>query len=324
MDLFSHALLPYLLGNFFKKSRADITALVLGGIAPDFDISILWINYVYPNFFLTTHRGLTHSFVFGFFTAILILYLATSERVKTRVRRYVDFNPVFSRRAVVFAFAGVVIHLFLDFVTTRGVPLFYPFEMARYSAEVFFYTDIYLTILSVIIVILLYKKPTQKSNNTKFLFVFLLVFAVLGGFRVAEKTGAENFFNGTRLTAYPTTNPFDWYVLGKDGNNINIYEYNGFARTSQYNETVPGMNIVAKGENLDAALDVAGELPQVKMFKWRAYTVAINASYANGAWLLDYYDPMQRVMIRGAPAAFFMRINAPIRVKVEAGKAVIL
>jgi len=40
MDLFSHALLPYLLGDFFKRKKEEITALVVGGIAPDFDILI--------------------------------------------------------------------------------------------------------------------------------------------------------------------------------------------------------------------------------------------------------------------------------------------
>jgi len=46
-----------------------------------------------------------------------------------------------------------------------------------------------------------------------------------------------------------------------------------------------------EGENLGSALDTAGELPQVKMFEWRSYTVAINASSSKGVWYFDYYDP---------------------------------
>ncbi len=324
MDLFSHGLLPYLFGNLFKRRKEEITALVLGGIAPDFDMFLLWINYLYPTSYLITHRGLTHSLFFGFFAGIAVLYLASRNSVKKRVQRFIDFEPVMNFSTVMFAYAGVIIHLFLDYSTTRGVPFFYPFQASRYSAEIFFYTDIYLTILSLAIIIILYKKPLHTRNTTKFLLVFLLAFAVLAGLRIAEKNSAEKFFQGTNLEAYPTMNPFEWYVLGEDKDKIIIYEYNGLLHSSTYNETVLKMNIVSGGENLDAALDAASKLPQVWMFEWRAYAVAINASSQDGIWYIDYYDPVQTAMIRSAPAEFFMRINAPLKVKVEAGKAVVI
>ncbi|MFZ2411464.1 MAG: metal-dependent hydrolase, partial [Candidatus Methanoperedens sp.] len=219
--------------------------------------------------------------------------------------------------------AGVIIHLILDYSTTRGVPLFYPFEVSRYSAEVFFYTDTYLMILALVMVIWLYRKPLQKNTAVKFLVIYLIVFAGLGTARLSEKTSAEKFFHDTGIKAYPTMSLFDWYALGKQGNEIKIYEYNGFNRTSPYNETVPALNVLSQGEGLDSALGAAGELPQIKMFRWRAYAVAINATSTNGIWFLDYYDPLGRAMARGAPA-FLMRINKPIRVKVEAGKAVVV
>jgi lipoprotein signal peptidase len=56
---------------------------------------------------------------------------------------------------------------------------FYPFSPTRQSAEVFFYT-IYLTMLSLLIIIYLYKKPQQVNNSAKFLMIFLIVFAGLG------------------------------------------------------------------------------------------------------------------------------------------------
>lgn len=324
MDLFSHALLPYLLGNFFKRNKQEITAFVIGGIAPDFDISILWIQYLYPTFFLITHRGITHSLFFGFFTVLIILYLATRDRVKDRVRRFVSFEPAITPRTIAFAYAGVIIHIFLDYTTTRGIPIFFPFDVTRYSAEVFFYTDIYLTILSLIIIIFLYKMPLQRQATTKFLIIFIVIFAVLGAVRVVEKTGAEDFFKDQNK-AFPTTSVFNWYVLGNDGDKINIYEYNGHDRTSSYNMTVPKLNITTEGENLDVALHAAGEMPQVKMFKWRAYTVAINASFSDGAWSLEYYDPVQRAMAHGSPA-FFRRAAAgfgSVKVRVEGDRVIV-
>jgi inner membrane protein len=329
MDLFSHALLPYLLGNLFKRKKDEITAIVLGGIAPDFDIFILWINYIYPNFFLLVHRGITHSLFFGFFTGITVLYLGSRSGLKNKVRRYIGYEPLFSSRTIAFAFAGVLIHLFLDYTTTQGIPLLYPLDTARYAAEVFFYTDTYLTILSLIIVIILFKKPLQK-NTTKFLLVFLVVFATTGALRIAEKTSAEQFFQGektpylnTGIKAYPTMNPFDWYALAEDRNELSIFEYDGINGISPYNETVSRLSILSQGDYLDGALSAAGELPQVKLFQWRAYAVAVNASFSGGAWYLEYYDPLRSAMFRDSPA-IFRRINAPLKVKVEAGKAVVI
>lgn len=319
MDLFSHALLPYLLGNFFKRKKSEVTSLVLGGIAPDFDILIFWINLVYPNFFLITHRGITHSLIFGFFTGIIVLYLASLSGIKNRVQRYVAFEPLLSKSTVAFAFAGVLTHLFLDFVTTRGIPLFYPFSTTRYAGEVFFYTDIYLTIVSLTIVILLFKKP---QNSTKFLIVFLIAFSALGTLRIVEKSSAEQFFN-SEVKAFPTMDAFYWYALSESKNEISVFDYNGYNRSSSYNETVPKLNILSQGEGLDNALAAAGELPQVKMFRWRAYAVVVNASFVNNTWHLEYNDPLQRAMIKDVSPALrsiFAR-RGSIKVIVEGGKA---
>jgi inner membrane protein len=56
MDFFTHALLPYLLGKSAQLKKEYVTAFVLGRIAPDIDVFILWVNSVYPTFFLLTHR----------------------------------------------------------------------------------------------------------------------------------------------------------------------------------------------------------------------------------------------------------------------------
>lgn len=313
-------------GTFSKKKKEEITALVLGGIAPDFDVFLLWINYLYPNFLLITHRGLTHSLIFGFLTSILIFYLASRSWVKTKVQKYIDFEPVMNVRTMSYAFAGVVIHLFLDYSTTRGVPIFYPLDFTRYSAEVFFYTDIYLTILSLLIVIYLYKKPIQKGNTTKFLMMFIIVFAGLGALRLTEKNHAEQFFHEADIETYPTMNPFDWYALSQDKNTISVFEYNGLSATSPYNHTVPSLNLLSSGDGLDGALHIAGELPQVKMFKWGAHTVAVNASFGNDTWSLEYYDPVQKAEMRESSGTFRRLASrlGTIKVAVTGGKAVVL
>lgn len=298
MDLFSHALFPYLLGNYFQKRKKEITAFVIGGIAPDVDIFLLLIQYLYPTFFLITHRGITHSLFFGFFTGMIVLYSASRDSVKKIVQKHIDFEPEFSRRNIVFAFAGIIVHLLLDYSTTRGVPLFYPFDVTRYSAELFFYTDIYLTIASLIMVIFLLRKPFRTQNITNFLIIFLIILAGMGALRFAEKNNTEQYFHDGSIKSFPTMNPFEWFAQKEDGTKINIYQYNGLEGKSHYNNTFQRLNVISGGGNLEMALGLADELPQLKMFRWRAHSVAINASYGNGTWILEYYDPVQRAEMR--------------------------
>ena len=62
--------------------------------------------------------------------------------------------------------------------------------------------------------------------------------------------------------------------------------------------------MISGGDGLENALRLADDLPQLKMFKWRAHSVAVNASYGNGTWVLEYYDPVQRVEMRDISGAF--------------------
>ncbi len=326
MDLFSHALLPYLLGNYFQKGKKEITAFVLGGIAPDIDIFLLLIQYLYPTFFLITHRGITHSLFFGFFTGIIVLYLASLDSVKKIVQKHIDFEPVFSRRNIVFAFAGILVHLILDYSTTRGVPLFYPFDVTRYSAELFFYTDIYLTIASLIMVIFLLRKPFRTRNISRFLIIFLLILTGMGALRFAEKNNTELYFHDGGIKSFPTMNPFEWYSQKEEGTKIDIYQYNGLEGKSYYNNTFQRLNVISGGGDLENALGLADELPQLKMFKWRAHSVAINASYGNGTWVIEYYDPVQRAEMRDISGTFGIagaRFSS-LKINVTGDRAVVL
>jgi len=68
--------------------------------------------------------------------------------------------------------------------------------------------------------------------------------------------------------------------------------------------TILRLNILSAGEGFDKALGAADQLPQAKMFRWSAHTVAVNASYGNGTWSLEYYDPVQRIEMRGISGTF--------------------
>ena len=82
--------------------------------------------------------------------------------------------------------------------------------------------------------------------------------------------------------------------------------------------------MLSNGDGFDSALAASEELPQVKMFRWRAYTIAMNASYYEGIWSLEYYDPVQRAMGRDIPEGFkgFAKSFGSLNVTVTGNKAV--
>lgn len=255
------------------------------------------------------------------------MYFAARNR--ELIKRLLKLAPDirFTTSALAFMYLGVLIHLFLDYITTRGVPLFYPFDAKRWSAELFFYTDTYLTIFSLAAIIMLYKtKPVAHgATSRKILVTFLVIFLVLGGIRYMEKSDAQASYINAEI--FPTMNMFRWYALTEDDTTIRIYEYNGWNKTASLKAEFERRNIVFSDDAppFEDALELAKKLPQVRMFEWRARTTAINASYKN-AWIIEFYDPVQRSEMRDA-RAFFRRAFAGFRslaVKVEDGNAAVI
>jgi len=247
MDGLTHALLPFLAGKYFKRSRTECAALLLGGIAPDFDIFISWI----PLFFNTTlplyHRGITHTIVFGFVTAVIVLFIASRKYFQDLLAHAFRTNIKLSMTwgLLAFAYAGLLSHLFLDWLTTRGIPLLYPFTMQRYSAELFYYIDIDLMLLSIVLLsYAIFKRskmvlsihnerknnssnynkphtlenssPAMNGNYAKMFIVLFSVLVILVCLRYYEKSVSSDYFSVPMESVYPSTaNPFQWRVADK-------------------------------------------------------------------------------------------------------------
>jgi inner membrane protein len=292
MDFFSHAVLPYLLGSFLGLKKKYLAALVLGGIAPDLDMLVVWVNYIHPTSLLIVHRGFTHTFFFGFFIAAFMLFLATRDRVVARVQRFISLDLDFSAPCLAFAYAGIISHLFLDYLTTRGVPLFYPFVAARYSAEIFSMIEIIIMISSLLVLAELYRERSRAKFNKKLFIIFVAFLLIVSGIRLEGKEMARGFLNDKSAEVYPDSNLFQWAILENDSDRFHVYELDSLYGELPHNSTFLRLNISSGSMGAERVLDLAENLPQVKLFRWRAYAVAINASKLNGSWLLEYYDPV--------------------------------
>jgi inner membrane protein len=94
-------------------------AMVIASILPDIDMVGYALGYSYPS--PLAHRGFTHSLVFAF--AVGLLAAAAAPRMKTK--RGIAFFAVL---------LAILSHYFLDALGSRyGVPIFWPFDEARYT-----------------------------------------------------------------------------------------------------------------------------------------------------------------------------------------------
>jgi inner membrane protein len=323
MDFFSHALLPYLFGSFLGLEKKRLAALVLGGIAPDLDFLVAWVNNIYPTSLLLVHRGITHTLFIGFFFSLLIFYLFSRDKIKSFIGRLVKFDLKFSRLSFAFVYAGVLIHLFMDFSTTRGVPLFYPWQSVRYSADIFFQIEPIILIASLLVLAVLLRDRSSIKFNKNIFIIFMLFLLVVGGIRIEGKAAAESFFSGKNAEIYPDSNLFSWVVLENDSDQFLVYEYGFLNGKASNSSAFAKISVSSSIKEAKIAIDAAENLPQVKLFRWRAYAVAINATSQNGLWIIEYYDPLAKAQMAN-PWPIFQPASksyGSVRVMVENGVA---
>ncbi len=340
MDIFTHAVLPYLVGSFFRLDRRYLFALVFGGIAPDLDLLLAAASSLYPSetavSLLLVHRGITHSFFFGFFAALLVLILVSRGPVRAAVRRAVDLDMPFTSRALALAYIGVLCHLFLDFLTTKGVPLLFPWNAARFSADIYFHTEAAAMIASIAVLFQLFRDREKGSRryNTRMLVLFLAFLIIIGAVRMGGRETAESLFAHESVKIYPDFELFHWAVLREDGDRFRVYEVDALKSDIERCFSSSRLYVQPDGRGggggvaggLKEAIMEAEGLPQVELFRWRAYAVAMNTSFQDGSWYLEYYDPVIEIETANASSMlqWVSRSYGSLQVRVTGEEAAVI
>ena len=297
MDFFTHFLVPFII-LFALKSKYKLEG-AFGGIAPDFDtIFIAWIGFLVPFLFVFSHRGITHSIIFAGVTSTIFLYVISRKQVIGLIERIIkrDLSVQFTLKAVGIAYFGDLTHLFLDFLTSKGVPLFLPFSLQRYSAELYYYTDITTTVIALIVIFILYLRLDMKYKKAA-MAIFMIILISFGGIRAYEKSASlnENPVSGNFIysSAYPTNDMFTWSIVQSDSTNSTYYyfKYNTLNKQKFDVKTVQNLTVTGNSiQSADEAINKANSLPEVQNFKWDAYYTCINATYDGKIWKLTYFD----------------------------------
>jgi inner membrane protein len=299
MDLITHFLVPYIL-LFAVKSKNKLAG-GFGGISPDFDIIfVAWIGILSPQFFIFSHRGLTHSFIFGLITSTIFLYVISRKQVNGFISSLIkrDMSVRFTKTTIGIAYFGVLIHLFLDYLTTKGIPLFFPFSITRYAAEIYQSLDGITIILAVIVMVILYLK-LNKNYKKAAMAIFMIILISFGGIRAYEKFNVledeTTTLNGnySQIYVYPTSDMFTWNVVKSNVQNSSyiVSEYNTLANhesdIKMFNSPTVQNGTYSSAQN---AINIANSLPVVERFKWNSYYTLVDANYNSTKWDLTYYD----------------------------------
>ena len=297
MDFFTHFLVPFII-LFALKSKNKLEG-AFGGIAPDFDtIFIAWIGFLAPFLFVFSHRGITHTFIFAAAASTLFLFIISREHINSFIGKIIrrDISVEFTWKTVGIAYFGALTHLFLDFLTSKGIPLFYPFTLERFSAEIYYYIDTTTAVIALIVLLVLYLKLDMKYKKAA-MAIFMIILISFGGIRAYEKSNAldETPVSGNFIysAAYPTMDMFTWTIVESNSNNSTYYsfKYNTLDKEKIGVKTVQSLTVTnGSVQSAQEAINKANRLSEVQSFKWDAYYSCINATYTGKAWELTYFD----------------------------------
>ena len=299
MDLFTHFLVPYIILAAVKSKNK--LAGAFGGISPDFDtIFVAWIGILSPNLFIFSHRGITHSFIFGFITSTIFLYVISRKQVNQFIGNIIkrDITVKFTKTTIAIAYFGVLTHLFLDYLTTLGIPLFFPFSITRYALNLYQSLDLVTIILAAIVMLIIYMKINYKYKKAA-MAIFMIILISFGGLRAYEKINILDdetptlTGNYSQLSLYPTSSIYVWNVVKSNSQNSSyiVSQYNGWSNQVSNNQ-IYNTPLVENG-NYSAGLDaikIADTLPVVKQFKWNSYYTVVTAKYNSTKWDITYSD----------------------------------
>lgn len=307
MDVITHFLIPYIILTVIRSKNR--LAGAFGGISLDFDtifvapldnIFVALTGILAPQLFILAHRGITHSFIFALITSTIFLYILSRKQVNKFISNIIrrDISVEFTKTTIGIAYFGALTHLFLDLLTTKGIPLLYPFSITKYAAEIYPAINIIITIVAVIVLIVLYLRVNENYKKTA-MALFMITLVSFGCIMTYEKFNALEAETATlngnysQIAAYPTQNMFVWTIVEHDAENksYKVSEYNTLNNQESNIKTYRN-SLIENGSYSSAqnAINITNSRLDVQKFKFNSYYTLVSAKYNSGKWSIIYYD----------------------------------
>lgn len=219
MDNLAHSLVGVAAG-FAVRSHNDKTrpakivlASILCANAPDLDFLLYFIS---SNTYHFHHRGLTHSFIGLPLMLGLCFWLC---------RKLFDRESFSNHRILAFCMVQILFtHMFLDYLTSFGVMIFYPLSMFRVSYPLMFILDPLLWLIGTLTCLCIYLMQRNARSPQELRTASLLglgAVALLWVFEWTQKVRAEEQVTASypavdfgKITSYPFVGaPLNWNII---------------------------------------------------------------------------------------------------------------
>jgi inner membrane protein len=224
MDPVTHITSGAIVGRAIKSKfpyRGTLILCIFSAISPDIDNIVGLLD---PELYLIHHRGVTHSFAGGLVVAFTISLIFKSFS-----------KGLIIRKAFFISYFLILLHIFLDLITSFGTQIFFPFNRTRYAVGSVFIIDPIFTSIMFILLIFSYLIKKRSSAFALTALFFIVSYPLLNlGIKVYsqkpvyEKLINENI-NHERITLEPELfSPFNWKVIVEHDGNYKLSRLNFF------------------------------------------------------------------------------------------------
>ncbi|MGH7790689.1 MAG: metal-dependent hydrolase, partial [Thermodesulfobacteriota bacterium] len=259
MDTITHGLIGALAakaGFYQKTGRVATVALTVGAVFPDIDIATSFLG---SDFALRYHRGITHSVIAAPFFAILLGAI---------IYRFSSFKNL--RFLTLMVALGIYSHIFFDLITSYGTVIFDPLSMKRYSWNLVFILDPFITLPVLIGLILAWRKKETAFKVSIIVFTFLSLYLLVclhtrdvSSERLAE-FAKKRSFDVIKSSVYPRPlAPFFW--MGVIETNNSFYK----ANLNFLKNDISDFQEIRKPKD-NYFIELAKGLDTVKLYLWFA------------------------------------------------------
>ncbi len=291
MDILTHALSVILItGNI------DILLVcfgVIGTILPDMDILMQRFSGTDPRLYIFSHGGITHSIagavllsVVGF-SSICVLQLAGVLPLPA--------DPGFLVLGFGMMAGGALLHVALDYLAYPGIPVFYPVSDRKYTLGIFPGPSLFLTIVSVLFLVLLITGFAGAGG----IYIWGLVFSGVIVFSLVKKGLIAGIFRGCETI--PTFHPLRWIIISENGPEYFVSRYS--LTGGVYGESVYKKRDGVGEEEIEAIEDD----PEMKRLRYYSYIVVFDRKEGK----VRAYDPLRVSGLRFYPPDFREYVAEP-------------
>jgi len=294
MDLFSHGLLGFVLGQALRLDPGAQIILVISSVILDIDAirtrRSAWFQF---------HRGPLHSFL-GATLVSLAISTAYAVLVRLPAEGFISI--------VLICIGGSFSHIFLDLLTPRSMAVLWPFSNRKIAFDLTHFVD------PIVLGVLLLASISIVSvkNDVQLIQIAALVTAVLltanFGVRYYGRTSAIetvkrlNLDTNPKVAPLPTLRPDTWWVAVKtpseNGYSYEIYSVASLDKKILSKRTVksPFVNYRGQAEppvdSLQEAVACSKRDKQVNAFieKSRLPAVKVTLSDDGSTWQVFWYD----------------------------------